>query len=113
MKYLNHPIFTKYPFLKKWINRYTVTLVLFVVWMVFFDNYSVLDHIILNGEISELNDNREYYKEEIRKDAEQIKLLKQDEQIEGYAREKYYMKRENEDIYIIDFESEDTESTVK
>ena len=41
-----------------------------------------------------------------RKTAKKIKELKNDDRVEKYAREKYYMKRDNEDIYIIEFEDE-------
>ena len=51
-------------------------------------------------------DNKKYYQDEIRKDSENIKKLKNPDQIEKYAREKYYMKRESEDIYIIEFEGD-------
>jgi cell division protein FtsB len=74
--------------------------------MVFLDNYSYLEHRILNKELDELEDNKRYYEEEIKKDEENIKLLKNPDQIEKYAREKYYMKRDSEDIYIIEFEEE-------
>jgi cell division protein FtsB len=74
--------------------------------MVFLDNYSYLEHRILNKELDELEDNKKYYEEEIKKDEENIKLLKNPDQIEKYAREKYYMKRDSEDIYIIEFEEE-------
>ena len=74
--------------------------------MIFLDNYSLLDHRILDKEIDELNDNKEYYKDEIKNDQQKIKLLKNPDQIEKYAREKYYMKRDSEDIYIIEFEDD-------
>jgi cell division protein FtsB len=77
-----------------------------MVWMLFLDNYSYLEHRILNKELDELEDNKKYYEEEIKKDGENIKLLKNPDQIEKYAREKYYMKRDSEDIYIIEFEEE-------
>jgi cell division protein FtsB len=77
-----------------------------MVWMLFLDNYSYLEHRILNKELDELEDNKKYYEEEIKKDGENIKLLKNPDQIEKYAREKYYMKRNSEDIYIIEFEEE-------
>lgn len=74
--------------------------------MIFLDNYSLLDHQILDKEINELEDNKDYYKDEIKMDQEKIKLLKNPDQIEKYAREKYYMKRDSEDIYIIEFEDD-------
>ena len=81
----------------------------FIIWMLFLDNYSYLEHRVLNKEINELEDNIEYYKTEIKKDSIRIKKLKNPDQIEKYAREKYYMKRENEDIYIIEYEGEQQE----
>jgi cell division protein FtsB len=74
--------------------------------MLFLDNYSYLDHRILNKEINELEDNKTYYQDEIRKDKNQIKKLSNPAQIEKYAREKYYMKKDSEDIYIIEFEGD-------
>lgn len=85
-------------------NKYVWVLVFFGTWMIFLDNYSYFDHRALDNEIQELEDNRDYYKQEIRNDNKNIKLLKNPEQIEKYAREKYYMKRDSEDIYIIEFE---------
>jgi cell division protein FtsB len=59
--------------------------------------------------MDELEDNAAYYKDEIKKDQENIKQLKNSEQIEKYAREKYYMKKDSEDIYIIEFEGDTVE----
>ena len=94
---------TWYKFLS---NKYVWVLLFFCVWMLFLDNYSYFDHRMLDNEINELEDNKEYYQEEIRKDQRNIKLLKNPDQIEKYAREKYYMKRDSEDIYIIEFEGD-------
>ncbi|WP_333810407.1 FtsB family cell division protein [Flavobacterium sp.] len=99
-------LITKYPSLKILVNRYIVFLVLFTIWMLFFDNYSYLEHRVLDKEIEEIEDNIQYYKNEIKKDSIKIKELKNDDRVEKYAREKYYMKRDNEDIYIIEFEDE-------
>ena len=96
----------KYPILKVLGNRYLIVLVFFVVWMLFLDNTSYMEHRVLNKELEELEDNKKYYQDEIKKDDENIKLLKNPDQIEKYAREKYYMKRDSEDIYIIEFEEE-------
>ena len=63
-------------------------------------------------EINELESNEQYYINEIKKDSLKIKHLKNSDQIEKYAREKYFMKRENEDIYLIEFE-EDQENKNK
>ncbi len=95
-----------YPILKILGNRYVIVLVFFSVWMLFLDNTSYMDHRVLDKQLDELEDNKKYYQDEIRKDSENIKLLKNPDQIEKYAREKYYMKRDSEDIYIIEFEGD-------
>jgi len=74
--------------------------------MLFLDTYSYFDHRILDHEINELENNKKYYQEEIKKDQNNIKLLKNPDQIEKYAREKYYMKKDSEDIYIIEYEGD-------
>jgi cell division protein DivIC len=88
------------------LNRYVLVLVFFITWMLFLDNYSYLDHRVLNREINELEDNKTYYQGEIKRDKNQIKKLKDPAEIEKYAREKYYMKKDSEDIYIIEFEGD-------
>lgn len=90
-------------------NKYIWSLSFFAVWMIFLDNYSYFDHRVLDNQIEELEDNKTYYQEEIKKDEAQIKQLKNPEQVEKYAREKYYMKKDSEDIYLIEFEGDTIE----
>ena len=87
-------------------NKYVLILLFFIAWMLFLDNYSYLDHRNLNKQINELEDNKKYYQDEITKDKSNIKLLKDPDQIEKYAREKYFMKKDSEDIYIVEFEGD-------
>ena len=87
-------------------NKYVLVLLVFIVWMLFLDNYSYLDHRLLNNQIDELNRQKEYYKKEISNDQINIKQLKDPAQIEKYAREKYFMKKDSEDVYIIEFEGD-------
>ena len=95
---------------KRWFkflsNKYVWVLLFFSTWMIFLDNYSYFDHRFLDKQINELEDNKIYYQEEIKKDQQNIKQLKNAEQIEKYAREKYYMKKDSEDIYIIEYEAD-------
>jgi cell division protein FtsB len=72
--------------------------------MLFFDSNSLLIHQDLNEDITDLENEKEYYRNEIEKDNKAIKELSTEEGIEKMAREKYYMKKENEDIYIIEYE---------
>ncbi len=93
-------------------NKYVWVLLFFSTWMIFLDNYSYFDHRILDKQINELEDNKKYYQDEIKKDQENIKKLNNPEEIEKYARENYYMKKDSEDIYIIEFQGDTIEKNV-
>lgn len=86
-------------------NRYFLIIAFFVVWMVFFDANSLFVHHELNKEIKDLDNNRDYFQKEISKDKEFIEKLKDDEELEKFARETYYLKKENEEIFIIEDDS--------
>lgn len=92
---------------KKWFkilsNKYLLILIIFVVWMLFFDGSSWLLHRELNIEKNKLEGNRDYFKNEIEADKKQIKQLKDSEGLERFAREEYLMKKDNEEIYIIEY----------
>ena len=98
----------KKPTIKWLLNKYVLIFVFFIVWMLFLDNYSYLEHRVLNNQIDELEDNRDYYQNEIATDRKKIKELQNPANIEKYAREKYFMKKDSEDIYIIEFENDST-----
>tara|TARA_R110002094_G_scaffold510_8_gene2518 strand:- start:1286 stop:1549 length:264 start_codon:yes stop_codon:yes gene_type:complete len=78
--------------------------VVFAIWMLFFDANSWFIHNELNTDIEALEDEKEYYKREIEKDNKAIKKLSTEEGLEKFAREEYYMKRDNEEIFIIEYE---------
>jgi len=101
------------PWFKFLSNKYVWVLLSFLIWMVFLDNYSYFGHRVLDKQIDELEDNKKYYQEEIKKDQEKIKNLNNPDQTEKYAREKYYMKKDSEDIYIIQFEGDTIEKDIK
>ena len=91
-------------YLNPFKNIYLLIFVVVVVWMLFFDANSWLIHRELNKDIDDLEDERAYYQNEIKKDKKAIKELNSEERLEKLAREKYYMKKDNEDIYIIEYE---------
>ncbi|MCB0821859.1 MAG: septum formation inhibitor [Bacteroidales bacterium] len=87
------------PFLK---NRYILALIIFGIWMLFFDRNSMINQYRLVSTLGDLNTEKEYYQTEILSDsAALVKLQNSNEELERYAREKYLMKRDNEDIYLI------------
>jgi len=101
------------PWFKFLSNKYVWVLLFFTTWMLFLDNYSYFDHRFLDKQIDELEANKAYYQQEIKKDQENIKQLKNPDQTEKYAREKYYMKKDSEDVYIIQFEGDTIEKDIK
>ncbi|MGG5578520.1 FtsB family cell division protein [Myroides sp. C15-4] len=86
-------------------NPFFLITIGFIVWIVFFDSYSLIEHHAIDQEIDKMEEKREYFQNEIDKDKQSIKNLKDGDAIEKYAREKYYMKRDNEDIFIIEFDT--------
>lgn len=90
---------------KPFKNIFLLVTIIFIVWMLFFDANSWLIHRELNKEIDALNVKKEFYESEINSDKKEIKILQTPEGVEKYAREKYNMKKENEDIYIIETDS--------
>lgn len=91
-------------FLKYFKNVFIIILMVFAIWMLFFDTNSFLTHWELGKDIKKLEDEKEYYTREIEKDKKEIKKLSDEEGLEKFAREKYYMKKENEEIYLIEYE---------
>ncbi len=77
-------------------------LILFLVWMFYFDTNSYFIHKELNDDVNALEETKEFYNEEIKKDKAFIEKMKDSDEVEKYAREKYYLKKQNEDIYIIE-----------
>lgn len=94
----------KSKFIKLFKNWFVLILTVFIIWMLFFDANSWLIHHELNTDIDALENEKEYYKKEIEKDNKAIKKLSSEEGLEKFAREAYYMKRENEEIFIIEYE---------
>ena len=86
-------------------NTFVLILVPFIIWMLFFDENSYINHRKYNAEIEDLQNTIEFYKSEISKDSTVIKSLKDTVALEKFAREKYLMKKENEAIYIIKFDT--------
>jgi len=78
---------------------------LFIIWMLFFDSNSWLVHRELNKKVYKLENQKDFYTEGIKKDKEELSKMKTDSGLEEYAREKLFMKKEDEEIFIIEFDS--------
>jgi cell division protein FtsB len=92
-------------FIKIITNVFVLILIPFLIWMIFIDNNSYLVHRKLDHEINDLKSTIFFYKKKIAEDKATIKKLKDSLQLERFAREKYLMKKVNEDIYLIEFDT--------
>ncbi|HOP04389.1 MAG TPA: septum formation inhibitor [Tenuifilaceae bacterium] len=91
-----------YPWLR---NKYLLTIVIFVLWMLLFDSSSWIDVFRQIRHIRKLEKEREYYIEKIEQDRNRLKELRtNNENLEKFAREQYLMKKPDEDIFVIDEE---------
>lgn len=86
-------------------STYGIIIILFIIWMIFFDSNSFIIHNELNNDINELNDQKSYYEKEIAKDNIELQMIQSDSGLEKYAREKLYMKKDNEEIFLIEYDT--------
>jgi cell division protein DivIC len=90
---------------KFFTNIFILIVLVFAVWMTFFDENSYLVHREFNKEIDELEKTIKFYEDRINEDRTTIKKLQDSLELERFAREKYLMKKKNEDIYVIEFDT--------
>ena len=90
-------------FFKLFSNIYILTSLIFFIWIFFIDSNSILVNLKLKKEINKLIDRKEVLERQIEIDKKIISNLKNPDSLEKYAREKLYMKKDNEEIYIIEF----------
>ena len=90
-------------YFKFFTNLYVMTSLLFLFWMLFMDTNSMIFHKELNNEIRDLTEQRNKLKIEIEKDKKLIKDLYDIDNYEKFARENFYMKKDDEEIYIIEY----------
>jgi cell division protein DivIC len=84
-------------------NRYLWASIAFIIWMLFFDSEDLLTQYQLYRQIKQLQKEKAYYVEQIEIiKKERQELLTNEELLEKFAREKYFMKKPTEDIYIIE-----------
>lgn len=88
----------------KYVKNYYVTATaFFVIWMLFFDKNNFITQIELKSELEDMREQRDFYKEKTDiVEQERKQLLENEVLLEKFAREKYWMKKETEDIYIIE-----------
>ena len=83
-------------------NKFFISGLAFLVWMVFFDRNDLASQYEYRTQVQKLEEEKEFYTHEILKADKELKELTTNIQsLEKFAREKYYMKRENEDVYVV------------
>ncbi len=87
---------------KKYINKFSIAIAFFVLWILFIDVNSLFFQRGLNKEIKKLEDKKKFYKKEIEKKKQELKDLQDEKKLEKYGREKLLLKKKDEDIYLID-----------
>jgi cell division protein FtsB len=95
MKLLNH--------IPTWLkNKYIIALAVFATIMLFFDKNDVFTQSARNKQLKDLQKSKEYYTEQIASERKELEQLKSNPgTLEKYAREKYLMKRDNEDLFLV------------
>jgi len=89
--------------LPSWLrSKFFISFAAFTVWMLFFDERDVFTMNHHRQELRELQQSKKYYSDQINKEETELERLKNDPAtLEKYAREKYYMKRDNEDLFLV------------
>mgnify|MGYP001618431249 CR=1 FL=1 len=82
-------------------NKYAVASVLFLTWLLFFDRNDLISQLNTRLELNQLLRDKTYFLSEIRKNREQLnELMTNPANLEKFARERYLMKKDNEDIFV-------------
>ena len=83
-------------------NKYLILLLLFIFWIVFLDDYNLINQNKMKNNADDLKEQKEFYISEIKSDSTELSKLKNDpEEQEKFAREKFLMKKDNEEVFII------------
>jgi hypothetical protein len=83
-------------------NKYLLTGVAFLILMIFIDRNNLISQYKMRRELSGLRNELQFYKDQARMDSMELnRLLGDSLELEKLGREKYLMKRDSEDVYII------------
>lgn len=84
----------------KWLlNKYAITAVLFIFWMVFLDRYNIFTQFGLMSDVRKLKQEKSMYVEKIARLKDEKDAFENN--LEKYAREKYLMHKPNEEVFIV------------
>ena len=87
---------------KMFSYKYFVAVVLFLSWIIFFDENSIVAHQKNKKRLEELLQQKVYYNERIESDKQKLEDLNSGlDELEKFAREQYYMSKPDEDVFIV------------
>lgn len=94
--------------LPSWVkSKYVIALGIFAAVMLFFDKNDVFTQSARNKQLKELEKSKQYYMDRIAAESKELEQLKSNPgTLEKYAREKYLMKRDNEDLFLVPEDSD-------
>jgi cell division protein FtsB len=93
-------------------NRYFVVSLAFVIWMLFFDQRDFFLQRERTAELKKVEAAKKYYQQEIDNTKKQLQDLQSNpEAIEKYARERYLLRREGEEVYLFEDSAKDKKAT--
>jgi len=83
-------------------NKYAVLIVIFLVWISFFDENNLLSHHKNKNRLKALKEQRVFYREKIEADKRKLDELRSgNKNLEKYAREQFYMTKPDEDLFLV------------
>ncbi len=83
-------------------NFYFVTAISFLAWMIFLDSNDLISRFKMSSKLRSLEREKEFYEEKISEvEKDRTELMTNKELLEKFAREKYLMKKESEDLFIV------------
>ena len=89
-------------FLNLFKNKYFLVTAAFAVWMIFFDRNDLFSQYEYHQQVSKLKQERDFYMKENERVNKDLQELSSDpKQLEKFAREHYLMKKDNEDVFVI------------
>ena len=81
-------------------NKFALVAVLFFIWMAFFDKHNLLTQLSLQNTIDKMERDENFYTQRIQEaKQDRIDLIRN---AEKFARERYYMSKPNEDVFVIE-----------
>lgn len=83
-------------------NKFFIVTVAFIVWMLFFDKNDLVSQYEYRQQVNTLKEERDFYTKETEKVSKDLdELTSNPQKLEKFAREKYLMKKDNEDVFVI------------